>query len=112
MNPSRSAGSTNAPHFTILSTSFVHAALLKRCCRMMRDSWHSVHAVITFACRGPAGSSLDCANVHGTAANRKTTLNTSCFDMNFHLVDGIVQIAAGIPICTLGLHPTLAVSCA
>ena len=41
----------------------VHAALLRRCCRMMRASWHSRHAVVAFACIGPAGRSAVTAPV-------------------------------------------------
>src|SRR5580692_10493715 len=74
MKLSRSAGSTSAPHLVILSTSFVHAPLLSRCWMMMRDSWHSVHAVVTFACTGPAGSSGDCARSSGRL---HTTSNTA-----------------------------------
>src|SRR5271156_204469 len=57
MRASRSAGSTTAPHFVILSTSFVQAALLRRCWRMMRASWHSRQAVVAFACIVPGGRS-------------------------------------------------------
>src|ERR1700693_1668242 len=49
--------STTAPQFIILSTSFVHAALVRRCCRMMRASWHSVQAVVALACIAPEGRS-------------------------------------------------------
>src|SRR5271170_2027654 len=57
MRASRSVGSTTAPHFVILSTSLVQAALLRRCWRMMRASWHSRRAVVAFARIGPAGRS-------------------------------------------------------
>src|ERR1700733_1002311 len=57
MRASRSAASTTAPHFVILSTSFVHAPLLRRCWRMMRASWHSRQAAVALACMGPAGRS-------------------------------------------------------
>src|SRR5580700_5199241 len=57
MRAARSAGSTSAPHFVILSTSFDQAALVRRCWRMMRASWHSRQAVVALACIGPAGRS-------------------------------------------------------
>src|SRR5580693_684674 len=80
MRASRSIGSTTAPHFVILSTSFVHAALLRRCWRMMRASWHSRQAVVAFACIGPAGRSAVtpaaagfCAWAENGEANTRTS---------------------------------------
>src|SRR5579862_4769916 len=113
MNESRSCGSTSAPHFVILSTSFVHEALLRRCCRMMRASWHSVHAVVTFARMGPGGNSgfaADCgpsaATQHKAANNTATTLS---LDMDRHPINCVVEIAARIPDWSVGLRSSLAV---
>src|ERR1700730_15382918 len=138
MRASLSAGSTTAPHFVILSTSFVHAALLRRCCKMMRASWHSIQAVVAFACIGPGGRSavtladtgLWASARNGDAlasARMATTIEEtigraaialateaagdftvlcgaakSCVsskpcrsnDMDLHLIDGVVKIAA------------------
>src|SRR5271170_2719891 len=80
MRASRSVGSTTAPHFVILSTSFVHADLLRRCWRMMRASWHSRQAVVALACIAPAGSSaatLAPAGFWAWAANGEAAANTS-----------------------------------
>src|ERR1700694_887005 len=57
MSASLSLASTTAPHLIILSTSLVQAALLRRCCKMIRASWHSRHAVVAFAWIGPGGRS-------------------------------------------------------
>src|SRR5262249_55357013 len=50
---SRSFASTAAPHLVILSTSFTHAALLSRCCTIIRASWQVRHAAAAFAFAGP-----------------------------------------------------------
>src|ERR1700733_8039939 len=97
MKGSLSAGSISAPHLAILSISFVHAALLNRCCTMMRDSWHSVHVVVTLLCTGAAGNSFDCAQVSGAARRSRAVLITSRFDTDLYLIDGIVQIPAWVP---------------
>src|SRR6266852_2973319 len=98
MKASRSAGSTTAPHLIILSTSFVHAALLKRCCTMMRASWHSKHAVFILVCTGPGGKSGDCAyNRVKQASASSAASNALTLYMDFHLVSNIDEIAAGIP---------------
>src|ERR1700677_4684494 len=110
MRASRSAGSTTAPHFVILSTSLPHVALLRRCCRMMRASWHSRHVVVALACIGPGGrSAVTLATVgfwacteNGSAAEisnaiAMTDLRAASGNMHLHLIDGIVEIAAGVP---------------
>src|ERR1700746_1280602 len=115
MNASRSVGSTSAPHFVILSTSFVHAALLRRCCTMMRASWHSVQAVVTFACMGPGGNSgldADCTRTGSQHKANNATTTTLTFDMDRHPINCIVQIAARIPDWSVGLGPSLAIGCA
>src|SRR5581483_10859140 len=119
MSASRSLGSTIAPHFVILSTSLVHAALLRRCWTMMRASWHSVHAVVAFAAMTPSGSSsliftFCCAvpaiSMQSTRLARATTwIGFVLGNMDLHLIYGVVQIAAGIPQWLLGLNATLAV---
>src|ERR1700722_8071442 len=114
MKLSRSAGSTSAPHLIILSTSLVHAPLLSRCWLMMRDSWHSVHAVVTLACAGAAGNSGDCARSNRKLpdANSRKVTTANCLltlHMNFHLVKSVIQIPAGIPLGSLRLSAALAV---
>src|ERR1700731_4526440 len=155
---SRSAASTTAPHFIILSTSLVHAALVRRCCRMMRASWHSVQAVVALACIAPGGRSavgfdgagfwararngdetarkskattrgreecallvkeartgapalVDFVKICGAAESRAlSNLRDSLLgDMDVHLIDGVVEIAAGIPDGRCGLGAALAV---
>src|ERR1700674_975780 len=98
MKESRSAGSTSAPHFVILSTSFVHAPLLSRCCTMMPASWHSVHAVRTFARGGPPRHSGEWARsngsrpIRGIAKTRPTCVNVLSLDIDLHLVNGVVHV--------------------
>src|ERR1700723_2535490 len=111
MSGSRSLASTTAPHLIILSTSFVHAALLSRCCRMILASWHSVHAVVAFCAIGPAGRGavrLD-REPFGPGAQKGGDPGRSntrepppaihfpiLSHMDLHLIDGIVKIAARI----------------
>src|SRR5580704_31961 len=62
---------------------------------------------------GPGGSSefdADCAHSKGSAKKESNPQrSTLCLDMNFHLVDGVVQVAAGIPHGCGGLRAPLAV---
>src|SRR5579864_1137917 len=113
MRASRSCGSTSAPHLVILSTSLVHAALLSRCCTMMRASWHSVQAVVALACTGPAGNSgLEADWAHARVDTKATTNRetaTLSLYMDLHLIDGVVQITAGIPNGSRGLRAALAI---
>src|SRR5437588_12781023 len=112
MKASRSLGSTTAPHLIILSTSLVHAFLLRRCCKMMRASWHSVHAVWTFDCIGPGGRSADCAEtriVHENAmsptkiAAQKSphTRNSLCLNMDLDPRHDVVGLFTRIPLRSL-----------
>src|SRR5579864_2503378 len=60
---------------------------------------------------GPGGSSefdADCAHSKGMA-QKESKRSALYLDMNFHLVDGIVQVAAGIPYGCGGLRAALAV---
>src|SRR5713101_2675024 len=113
MSASRSWGSTSAPHLTILSISRVQAALLSRCCTMMRASWQLKHAAAAFSCKGPAGNSSfgdDAAaailNVQMRATARTLALG---LNINLHLIVSVVKIPAGIPDGRVGLNPSLAV---
>src|SRR5438094_4207598 len=121
MKASRSLGSTTAPHLIILSTSLVHAFLLRRCCKMMRASWHSVHAVWTFDCMEPDGrppDRPDSGSVHANAItaakiaaqNAPNTRNSLCLNMDLHLVNDVVEISTRIPRRSLRLGPAMAVS--
>src|SRR5438132_11020000 len=121
MKASRSLGSTTAPHLIILSTSLVHAFLLRRCCKMMRASWHSVHAVWTFDCIGPGGRSADCAEtriVHENAMspakiaaqNATNTRNSLWLNMDLHLVNDVVEISTRISRRSLRPGPTIPLS--
>src|SRR5438094_4117582 len=116
MKAPRSLGSTTAPHLIILPTSLVHVSLPRRCCRMMRGSWHSRQAVRTLACTGPGGKSGDCAQESGTAASQNNAivnplrLNPSGLNTDFHLVNGVIEISAGIPCRGRRLSAALAVA--
>src|SRR5262250_3418702 len=98
MKASRSLGSTAAPHLIILSTSFVQAALLRRCCTMMRASWQEAQAAAAFACKGPAGNCSmgeDWATAVPVAHNRAST-NTANNDEG-----SVKQLALGLNILSL-----------
>src|SRR5713226_5405613 len=113
MSASRSWGSTSAPHLTILSISRVQAALLKRCCTMMRASWQLKHAAAAFSCKGPAGNSSfgDDAAAAILNAQIRATVRTLPLSLNIdlHLIVGVVKISARIPDGRVGLNPSLAV---
>jgi hypothetical protein len=110
MKASRSAGSTTAPHLIILFISFVHAALLKRYCAMMRASWHSKHAVFILICSGPGGKSEDCAyNRVKHASASSAASNALSLYMDFHLISNIDEIAAGIPLHRIRLYAACAI---
>ena len=104
---SRSCFSTSAPHFVILSTSLPHALLSRRYCTIIPESWHSIHAVFTLGCIGPGGRSgagpCACTNRRADVAthNMSTTLS---FDMEFHPLDSVPQIAARIPDALVRLY--------
>src|SRR3954452_9393905 len=103
-----------APHLIILSTSLSHAPLLRRCCRIIRASWHSVQALRTFACIAPSGRSGDCARntVLARAMNARAAVlyfKPLCLDMDLHLVDNVVEVSAGIPLRGLRLNASLTV---
>src|SRR5216684_5275672 len=73
---------------------------------MMRASWHSMQAVMALLCRGPGGRSsggfwgepADCPHNAAPAA-RASAASISALrgHMNFHLIDGVVEITAGVP---------------
>src|SRR5689334_7712848 len=117
MKAPRSLASTTAPHLIILSTSLIHEGLLKRCCRIMRESWHSVQAVRTFSCAEAAGRSGDCPlNGDAAASNASAIARAICLsehglnelnDMNLHLIDGVVKISTRIPGRVLRLAASL-----
>src|SRR5215469_8390330 len=82
---------------------------------MIRDSWHPVQAVVTLACIGPSGraGAGDCAKtMHGTVSARVETANILTLHMNLHRIDGVVEIAAGVPDWRRGLHAAFAVGSA
>src|ERR1700746_3878396 len=80
---------------------------------MMGALWRSVQDVVAFACMGPAGNSgveADWAHarVDTQATTNRETATLSLY-MDLHLIEGVVQITAGIPNGSRGLCAALAV---
>src|SRR6185312_12666106 len=98
MKALRSLESTSAPHLIILSTSLDQLCLLKRCCRMMRESGDWANSDV------PARQRIAAAQAHG--------LNRLDEHMNPHLIDGVVEISAGIPGGGLRLRASLIIGSA
>src|SRR5215470_17740181 len=74
-----------------------------------------MQAVVTFACKGPAGSSgVDEDRAPRGESNPNAasdTAHTLTLNMDRHPIYCIVEIAAGIPDGSVGLDSSLAVSC-
>src|SRR5579863_4615147 len=97
MIASRSAGATCAPHLAILSTSLVHAALLRRCCVMMLSAWQAVQAVATLSLIGGAEDtgSGDCAC--SPTLTTTATAKTLSLNMDLDLIVSVVEVSARVP---------------
>src|SRR5713226_2973593 len=82
-----------------------------------------MQAVRTLACIGPGGKSGDCAQKSGAAYSENNAianplrlnllgLNILSLNTDFHLVDGVIEISAGIPGRGLRLNTALTVGSA
>src|SRR6266849_5297997 len=76
---------------------------------MMRASWHSMQAVVALLRMGPGGRSssgfcggfgdpADCPHSAAPAARASAAISRALRGhMNLHLIDSVVEIAAGVP---------------
>ena len=80
---------------------------------MMPESWHPKHAAFTLACSGPGGKSAESAHKTAThVSDRSKTSNTLDLDMDFHPVNDVDEISAGVPLHRIRLCAALGVGSA